>query len=366
MSTEEITIRTPDDFHVHLRDGDLLARVLPFTANVFGRALVMPNLTPPILTGAQADNYRKDIEFLRHRGDLRAMFKRDFVPLMTIKLTGETTPDTIVGAKTRQVIAAKLYPAGVTTNSADGVSDFQSEKLHDVFATMADRGMVLCVHAETPGIPSLRREEHFIDNYVLSWAERHPKLKIVIEHATTRRAIDVTRSYSNIGCSLTVHHMLLTLDDVIGDKLDPHCFCKPIAKSEDDRQAIIEAATSGAPDFFLGTDSAPHLIKNKHAAGAAAGCFTAPVAMELLTQVFEERGALSTLEMFASENGARFYGLPLNEDKIRLVRKPAVVPNFYTWYDNGAHRSQAEPMNLVPFWHGRALNWSVESLEAMS
>ncbi len=355
--TTEITIRQPDDFHVHLRDGDLMKRVLPFTSKVFGRALVMPNLTPPVLTGAMANDYRLRIEEAMGL-NLSNLWEPGFRPIMTIKLTSETTPETIAGAKRRGVVAAKLYPAGVTTNSADGVSEFQSKQLHEIFEAMADCGMVLCIHAETPGEPSLDRERHFVATHVWKWAERHPTLKMVIEHATTRHAIDHARDYPNVACSLTVHHMLLTLDDIIGDKLNPHHFCKPIAKTEDDRQAIIEAAIGGSPDFFFGSDSAPHVVSAKHTAHAAAGCFTAPVAMELLAQIFDERGSLNTLEMFASENGANFYGLPLNHGKIRLTKKTSVVPAALIPPDvspTGYEMSNS----LVPFWAGKEIQWEV-------
>jgi len=356
--TTEITIRQPDDFHVHLRDGDLLERVLPFTSKVFGRALVMPNLTPPILTGKDALKYGQKIMDTVHKDtkDLRDLWKPGFSPLLTIKLTGATTPDIIKKAKASGVIAAKLYPAGVTTNSADGVSDFKAESLNEVFETMADCGMVLCVHAETPGEPSLKRETHFIITWVLRWARNFPKLKIVIEHATTRGAIQTARDHANIVCTLTVHHMLLTLDDIIGDKLNPHHFCKPVAKTEDDRQAIIEAAIGGDPSFFFGSDSAPHTLDGKN--NGSAGCFTAPVAMELLAQIFDERGSLNTLEMFASENGANFYGLPLNEGKIRMTKKTSVVPAALIPPDvspTGYEMSNS----LVPFWAGKEIQWEV-------
>ena len=354
---QEITIRQPDDFHLHLRDGELMERVLPFTSKVFRRALVMPNLTPPVLTLKHAQNYDLRICKALAGDDLRKMWGQKFRPLMTIKLTGETTPDRVTRAKEGGVVAAKLYPAGVTTNSADGVSDFQAKSLHKVFEAMAECGMVLCVHAETPGVPSLDRERDFVSTHVWKWAERHTNLKIVIEHATTRHAIDHARDYPNVACSLTVHHMLLTLDDVIGSNLDPHCFCKPVAKTEDDRQAIIEAAIGGDPSFFFGSDSAPHTLAGKH--GGSAGCFTAPVAMELLAQVFDERGALGSLEMFASENGANFYGLPLNEGKIRMTKKASIVPARYTWNDDGGPRSSEEPSDLISFWAGKSLQWEV-------
>lgn len=361
MSTDGFTIRRPDDWHVHLRDGELLERVVPFTANVFARALVMPNLTPPVLTGQQAVDYKRRIEESRMSDCPTQPDIPSFEPLMTIKLTDKTTPTTIAGAHARGVIAAKLYPAGVTTNSADGVTKFEVNDLRPVLEVMEELGMILCIHAETPNVTSLNRESHFVDRYVTAWALSFPRLKIVVEHATTRQALTVARSLPNVGCTLTVHHMLVTLDDVIGDKLDPHCFCKPIAKSEEDRQAIIEAAVGGDPSFFLGTDSAPHLACNKHAAQAAAGCFTAPVALQLLAQVFEERGSLNTLEMFTSENGARFYGLPLNTGKVRLVKRPSAIPRFYTWRDD-SDRRVPEGQDLVPFWHGRGLSWDIDEV----
>jgi dihydroorotase len=351
-ATTEITIRQPDDFHVHLRDGDLLARVLPYTAKVFGRALVMPNLTPPVLTVKDVKDYAQRIQDVLYQTmGLRHLWR--FSPLYTIKLTGSTTPEIVQEAKDAGVVAAKLYPAGVTTNSADGVSDFQAESLHSVFSAMAECGMVLCVHAETPGSPSLLRETDFITRFVIKWADRHPSLKIVIEHATTLHAVQTARDWANIACSLTVHHMLLTLDDVIGDKLNPHCFCKPVAKTEGDRQAIIEAAIGGGPEFFLGTDSAPHIVANKHTAHAAAGCFTAPVAVELLAQIFDDHGSLNTLEMFASENGANFYGLPLNEGKIRLVKKTSTVP------ERCETQAGSDFSDLIPFWAGKEIQWEV-------
>ena len=354
MSTEQITIRQPDDFHLHLRDGELLKRVVPHTAKVFGRALVMPNLTPPVLTADDAALYEERISEALF-GDRQGLgAEAAYTSLMTIKLTGETTPEIIRRAKATGVVAAKLYPAGVTTNSSDGVSDFHSIQLNRVFEAMEDCGMVLCVHAETPGVPSLDREQDFVTKYVRFWTQSHPRLKIVIEHATTRYAIDVARTTNNVACSLTVHHMLLTLDDVIGDKLNPHCFCKPVAKTEDDRQAIIEAAIGGDPSFFFGSDSAPHIAAHKHTDHASAGCFTAPVAMELLAQIFDERGAINMLETFVSENGANFYGLPLNTGEITLTRQDP-------WQLSAiGQKPGSHPGNrLVPFWSEKTLHWKV-------
>jgi len=355
MTTATLTIRQPDDWHVHLRDGEMLHRVLPFTSKVFRRALVMPNLTPPVLEAKDARAYMRRIQDVQAQGaGLRSLW--EFSPYMTIKLTGMTTPKIVEEAKAAGVIAAKLYPAGVTTNSSDGVNDFEAKSLYEVFEAMAQCGMVLCVHAETPGQPSLRREQHFIDTYVEKWASAVPRLKIVIEHATTKHAVEFARRTPNVGCSITVHHMLITLDDVIGDKLDPHCFCKPVAKSEEDRQALIEAATGGVPDIFFGSDSAPHTQGNKREKGAA-GCFTAPVAMPLLAQIFDEHGALANLETFVSENGANFYGLPLNESRIRLTKNvPWKVEDFY------ASDRLDEGEFLTPFWAGKHIDWYVDDV----
>lgn len=352
-----ITIRQPDDWHLHLRDGELLKRVLPFTAKVFGRGLVMPNLTPPILSGSMARQYSDRIMEHIHGGDLREMWKPGFCPLMTIKVRPDTTAEMIFAAKKAVVIAGKVYPAGVTTNSEDGWTDIGD--LAEPFGAMEECGMVLCLHGETPGEPSLNRETHFAENYLIPIAEKYPRLKIVFEHVTTRTGCRIVRTLPNVAGTITVHHLLITLDDIIGSNLNSHCFCKPVAKTEDDRQALIEAATSGAYSFFLGTDSAPHTRHGKHS--GSAGCFTAPVAMELLAQVFDEEGALDKLETFASVRGAEFYGLPLNEGKIRLVRKSSKVPQSFSWNDDGSNCSEGyeNTDDLIPFWADREIQWEV-------
>jgi len=357
--TTEITIRRPDDFHVHLRDGELLGRVLLYTAKVFGRALVMPNISPPVLTGTQAMTYCNRIMDHLTGGDLKALWHQTFYPLMTIKLTVETTPEMIASAKRKNVVAAKLYPAGVTTNSADGISDFDSEKLHAVLEAMAERGMVLSIHGETPGKPALDAEAHFAEKHLIPISQRHPKLKIVLEHVTTRLGCRIVRTLPRVAGTITAHHLLMTIDDVIGGKLNPHCFCKPVAKTEDDRQAIIEAATSGLHSFFFGSDSAPHITGAK--SGGAAGCFTAPYALPLLAQVFEEAGALDNLEVFTSSAGAEFYGLPLNEGRVRLVKKTNVIPDIVSVGIPYATppRGYENPTNLVPFWAGKEIQWEV-------
>jgi len=332
---DTIEIRRPDDFHVHLRQGALLEQLVPVTAATFGRGLVMPNLTPPILTGQQAHDYGAAI---------RQIAGARFEPLLTIKLTDATTPQIVHEAReTHEVVAAKLYPVGVTTNSADGVSDVRA--LAPVFAEMERVGMILCLHAEKPGVTSLERESAFLDEHLFWLVESFPRLKIVVEHVSTAHAAGMIGLCGpNVAATITVHHLFITLDDVIGDKLQPHNFCKPIAKFEEDRQQLVKAAIMGAR-FFLGTDSAPHPKGAKECSACAAGCFTAPVALPLLAGLFEREGALARLEDFASTRGAAFYGLPPNVDRIKLVRETWTVPG--------------EIAGVVPFAAGQKLNWKV-------
>ena len=318
-TTASITLRRPDDMHVHLREGELLEFVLPFTARTFGRAIVMPNLKKPIVTGDDAWKYQGDIRRLCDKMGLK------FAPLMTIKLTQATTPSTIRGAHAAGVVAVKLYPEGVTTNSEDGVSDVNA--LGEVFAAMAEIGLTLCVHAEEPGTFSLEREMAYLPR-VARIAAEHPDLCIVVEHVSSEEAVLFVREAGpNVAATITAHHLVLTLDDVIGDKLAPHCFCKPIAKRPRDRRALRAAATSGDPKFFLGTDSAPHRTGDKECGTGCAGCFTAPMALPLLASIFEKDGRLEMLERFTSESGALFYGLPPSKETITLHRESWTVPS---------------------------------------
>lgn len=315
---DTITIRRPDDMHVHLREGHMLSRVLFFTEIAFARALVMPNLSKPILTAADAIDYRNTIMEAR---------SRKFEPLMTIKLVASTTPEIVRGAKEAGVIAGKFYPEGVTTNSEDGVRDVES--LYPVFEAMEECGMVLCLHGELPGAFCLDREGLFLPS-LERIAEDFPGLKIVLEHVTTSEAVTaVALLPNNVAATITVHHLVLTLDDVVGGFLQPHHFCKPIAKRHLDRERLLAIATSGNPKFFLGTDSAPHAVGKKECASGCAGVFSAPVALEVLCEVFEKQDALDKLEAFTSEFGAKFYGLPLNEEFINIHREEWTVPEFY-------------------------------------
>jgi dihydroorotase len=335
---DSLTIRKPDDFHVHLRTGGLMRSVLPHTARHFRRALVMPNTDPPILVAEQA---------LEYWAEIMVQAPAAFEPLMTIKIVPGTTPGQIRDAKKRGVMAGKLYPDGVTTGSANGVRDFKA--LTRVFAIMEEVGLVLCLHGEDPGedVFCLDREERFLET--LLWIlQEFPNLKVVLEHLSTSASANFVKTYygGNLAATVTVHHLEITLDDVIGDKLRPHHFCKPVAKRPEDRERLIRAVTEpGQTKFFLGTDSAPHAREAKECDCGAAGVFTAPLAMPLLAEIFDGRGSLDLLEQFTSVNGANFYGLPLNEERITLVREPWIVPDNYD--------------GVVPLRAGQEITWRV-------
>ncbi|MBL4846580.1 MAG: dihydroorotase [Planctomycetes bacterium] len=332
--TEEITIRRPDDWHVHLRDGALLGAMAGDTAGHFARALVMPNLTPPVRTGEEALAYRARILAVTHG--------LEFTPLMTIKLLPETTAECVAAAKEAGVVAGKLYPQGVTTNSEDGWSEI--EVLHTAFAAMEEAGLVLSLHGEAPDAFCLDRELRFVEDTLPSIAERFPKLRIVLEHVSTRAGVAAVSELANVAGTITAHHLHLTLDDVIGGALRPHHFCKPVAKRPEDREALIAAAL-GNDSFFLGTDSAPHLQADKESPSGCAGVYTAPVALGLVAEVFEAHSALSQLESFTSERGARFYEVPLNEGQLTLRRGEWAVPTDFA--------------GVVPMRAGQSLAWQV-------
>jgi dihydroorotase len=352
MSEEKITIRKGDDMHVHFRTGDILKTVVGFTARQFKRAVIMPNTTnpntgkpAPILT---ADNAR------RYYAEITNRCGNEFDPLMTIQITDNTTPEIIAEAKKAGVIAGKVYPLGVTTNSQNGLRSYR--EMDHVWEAMEQAGMLLLLHGESPepDVFCLDREEKFL-SVLEEISEGFPKLKIVLEHITTAPAVQAVRALDNVAATITAHHLLLTLDDVVGDKLSPHNFCKPLAKRPHDRQALIASATSGSPKFFFGSDSAPHLRLNKECSQGCAGCFTAPIALPLLTQVFEEIGALDKLENFTSKFGTDFYGLPQNVGAITLVKKDWVVPNEYRMPCFVSDKSA----EIVPFMAGQTLHWQV-------
>ena len=318
--TNTITIRRPDDWHVHLRDGDMLKLVAPYTARQFARAIIMPNLSPPVTRVEQAAAYRQRIVAAAGAG---------FTPLMTAYLTDDSDPDEIErGHRDGVWVAAKLYPAGATTNSASGVTDIAN--VSRVLERMQKIGMPLLVHGEVTdaSVDIFDREAVFIDRILLKTLANFPALKIVLEHITTRQSADLvlSASFPNLAATITPQHLMLNRNALFDGGLRPHAYCLPVVKREEHRLAVRRAAVSGSPNVFLGTDSAPHLVGAKESACGCAGLFNAPFAIEAYAQVFDEEGALDRLEGFASEHGPRFYGLPLNEGSITLKRGGEQVP----------------------------------------
>lgn len=325
---DTLTLTRPDDWHLHLRDGAALAAVLPDTARRFGRAIVMPNLRPPVTTVAAAEAYRRRI-----LAALPAGLK--FEPLMTIYLTDNTSPDEIRRARSSGFVhAAKLYPAGATTNSDAGVTAI--EKVYPVLEAMEACGLVLCVHGEVThaDVDVFDRERVFVDRTLAPLAARFPDLRIVLEHITTEEAAQfVIAGNERMGATITAHHLLLNRNAIFAGGIRPHHYCLPVLKRERHREALLRAATSGNPKFFLGTDSAPHARSTKEAACGCAGCYTAHAAIELYAEAFDQAGALDRLEAFASFHGADFYGLPRNRDTITLRRAPWTVPDAQAYLD---------------------------------
>mgnify|MGYP000268280580 CR=1 FL=1 len=320
--TQKLTIRRPDDWHLHLRDGDMLRAVLPYTSQHFARAIIMPNLVPPVVTGAQADSYRTRIRDALPTGS-------DFTPLMTLYLTEDSDAEDIAAAYASGLIqAVKLYPAGATTNSASGVANF--DKVTAVLEKMAELGLPLCTHGEVtdPAVDIFDREAVFIDRVLDPIRARHPALRVVMEHITTSNAVEYVKSAAqNLAATITTHHLVINRNHILAGGIKPHYYCLPVAKREEHRIALRAAATSGDPRFFLGTDSAPHTDANKLLPCGCAGCFTAPNTMSILAEVFEQDDALNRLEAFTSLNGPAFYKLPPNEAKITLTRKAPSFPS---------------------------------------
>src|SRR4249919_3289349 len=314
---QTLTIRRPDDWHVHLRDGEMLRTVAPYTARQFARAIVMPNLAPPVTTVEAASAYRSRIVAAAGPG---------FTPLMTCYLTDDANPDEIArGFEDGVWIAAKLYPAGATTNSASGVTDIRA--IYPTLERMQQIGMVLCVHGEVtdPAVDVFDREAVFIERVLSRLVSDFPALKIVFEHITTADAVGFVEA-ENVAATITPQHLIINRNALFAGGLRPHAYCLPVAKREWHRLAVRKAATSGSAKFFLGTDSAPHSSDAKESACGCAGIFNAPYALESYAAVFEEEGALDNFEGFASEHGARFYDLPLNEDRVTLERVDQIVP----------------------------------------
>jgi dihydroorotase len=337
-----LTIRRPDDWHVHLRDGEMLGAVAAYTARQFARAIVMPNLVPPVTRVAAAEAYRARILAALPEGS-------GFTPLMTCYLTDTADAVEIArGFAERAWIAAKLYPANATTNSASGVADVAN--LRPALEAMQRIGMPLLVHGEVtdPAVDMFDREAVFIERILAPLARDFPALKIVFEHITTAEAVAfVEDAGPNIAATVTPHHMMLNRNALFAGGLRPHAYCLPVAKRERHRLAVRRAATSGSAKFFLGTDSAPHARAKKEADCGCAGIFNAPFALEAYAQMFEEDGALDRFEAFASENGPNFYGLPLNEGTITLERAAVTVPEMLP----------AAGTSVVPFLAGRTLGW---------
>ena len=346
MTVTTLTIRRPDDWHVHLRDGDMLKGVLPYTARQFARAIVMPNLSPPMTDVVGVSAYRDRILAALPAG-------LDFTPLMTCYLTDGTDPDEIRRGHAAGVFtAAKLYPAHATTNSAHGVTSV--DNIRAVLEAMQDIGMPLLVHGEVTdhAVDIFDREAVFIDRTMTALVRDYPALKVVFEHITTAEAVDfVTSASDRVGATITPQHLHINRNAMFAGGIRPHAYCLPVAKREKHRLALRKAAVSGNPKFFLGTDSAPHAVSAKESACGCAGIFNAPYAIESYATVFEEEGALDRLEGFASEFGPRFYGLPLNEGTVSLEKSPVDVPLSV----------DANGTPVSPFHAGETVGWKLLS-----
>jgi len=339
MTLQTLTLTRPDDWHLHLRDGDMLAAVLPDTARQFARAIVMPNLKPPVRTLADAQAYRGRILAALPAG-------MAFNPLMTLYLTDNTDPADVAHAHASGIVqAVKYYPAGATTNSDSGVSDIH--KVEGVLEVMQEIGMPLLLHGEVtdPEVDIFDREAVFIDRVLTPLLRRLPKLNVVLEHITTRQAADfVTAAPANVAATITAHHLLYNRNAMFQGGMRPHYYCLPVLKRETHRHALIEAAISGNPKFFLGTDSAPHAKHAKETACGCAGIYTAHAALALYAEAFEHAGALDRLEAFASFHGPDFYRLPRNSEQITLIREPTSV-------------SADHPSGVVPLRAGETVVW---------
>ncbi len=336
-----LTITRPDDWHLHLRDGDMLAAVVPDTARQFARAIVMPNLDPPVTTTKQAIAYRQRILDVVPDG-------LNFDPLMTLYLTDQTSPAEI--GIDPCVHAVKWYPAGATTNSSRGVTDIS--RCDKVLEKMQEHDLPLLVHGEVTDadVDVFDREQVFIERFLIPVTERFPELRVVLEHVTTRQGVEfVKESSERIAATITAHHLLLNRNALFTGGLRPHHYCLPVLKREQHRRALVEAATSGNPKFFLGTDSAPHAKSAKESGCGCAGMYTALAAVELYAEVFEEAGALDRLQAFASFYGADFYGLPRNSDTITLLRQAWRVPEVLS----------LDHAELVPFRAGEMMQWKL-------
>lgn len=341
---QSITIRQPDDWHLHFRDNEMLAETVPATARCFARAIVMPNLVPPVTNAALAMAYKERILAARPEGS-------QFEPLMTLYLTNQTTPADITEAKTAGVTACKLYPAGATTNSDAAVKGINA--LYPVFEQMQKDGMLLLVHGEVTEshVDIFDREKVFIDEYMVKIVTDFPALKVVFEHITTADAADFVLAHgNNVGATITPQHLLLNRNDLLVGGVRPHNYCLPVLKRNTHQVRLREVVAQGSKKFFLGTDSAPHAKHRKENACGCAGCYSAWSAIELYAEVFEQLNAMDKFEAFASENGPDFYGLPRNEGTITLAKASWQVPELVTLADG---------TEMVPFFAGQTLNWKL-------
>lgn len=346
---DRLTLLRPDDWHIHLRDGAALQRTVADAARTFARAIIMPNLVPPVRNTAQADQYRERILAARPA-------QSSFEPLMVLYLTDQTSAQDIKEAKACGFVhAAKLYPAGATTNSDSGVTSL--EAIYPALEAMSEVGMPLLVHGEVTRseVDIFDREKYFIDEQLVGLVNRFPDLKIVLEHITTADAAQfVTSASDNIAATITAHHLLYNRNHMLAGGIRPHFYCLPILKRNTHQEALLDAATSGSNKFFLGTDSAPHAQNAKEISCGCAGCYTAYAGIELYAEAFEQRNALDKLEAFASHFGPDFYNLPRNQDSITLVREPWTVPSSFEFGEQ----------QLVPLRAGETLNWRVLGTQA--
>ena len=335
-------LNEPLDMHLHLRDGDMLRLVAPLTSNSFSGALVMPNLVPPITTKEALLSYKKRI--------IESCKDDNFTPYMTLFFQNNYSFEFLEDIKD-EIIGIKLYPAGITTNSETGVSSMDIEVLRATLENMSKLGIPLCIHGETNGFV-MDREKEFMPIYE-SIASAFPNLKIIMEHITTKDAVELLDKYSNLYATVTLHHLLITLDDVAGGMLDPHLFCKPIAKRPEDRSALLNAALKAHPKLMFGSDSAPHPKHKKECCGCAAGVFTSPIALQVLVELFEKHDSLENLNDFVSNNAKKIYGLHLKDKTIKLIKKDFIVPAIYEYKDE----------KVVPMYAGKTLSWSIDSIQ---
>jgi dihydroorotase len=335
-------INEPLDMHLHLRDGDMLSLVGPLTSQTFSGALIMPNLVPPITTKEALLSYKQRIK--------DACNKDKFEPFVTLFFKNDYSYEFLQDIK-NDIIGIKLYPAGITTNSETGVSSMDVEVLRPTLESMSKLGIPLCIHGETNGFV-MDREKEFMPIYE-SLAIAFPDLKIIMEHITTKEAVELLDKYDNLYATVTLHHLLITLDDVAGGMLNPHLFCKPIAKRPEDRTALLNAALNAHPKLMFGSDSAPHPKHKKECCGCAAGVFTSPIALQVLTQIFEKHGSLNNLNAFVSLNAQRIYDLTLDKKMIRLVKKDFIVPAVYEYKNE----------NVVPMYAGETILWSIDKID---